>query len=162
MLRLRLKKHRWHPRILKTNDPLVFSIGWRRFQTLPLYSVQVRCACRTTGAWSLSERGRNTETRGFASCCALPLQDDNERHRYLKYTPEHMHCFATLYGPVTPPNTGVVAFQTLSGSTTAFRIACTGVTLELDEGLKIVKKLKLVGYPLKIYKNTAFIRGEGA
>jgi ribosome biogenesis protein BMS1 len=70
-----------------------------------------------------------------------------------------MHCFATLYGPVTPPNTGVVAFQTLSGSSAAFRIACTGVTLEMDAGLKVVKKLKLVGYPLKIFKNTAFIRG---
>jgi acetyltransferase-like isoleucine patch superfamily enzyme len=64
LLRVRIKKHRWHPRILKTNDPLIFSIGWRRFQSLPL----------------------------------LSTQDDNERHRYLKYSPDHMHCFATIYG----------------------------------------------------------------
>ena len=30
----------------------------------------------------------------------------------LKYTPEHMHCLATIYGALAPPNTGVIAIQT--------------------------------------------------
>ena len=37
---VRLKKHRWHPRILKNGDPLIFSIGWRRFQSIPMFSVK--------------------------------------------------------------------------------------------------------------------------
>lgn len=125
MLRTRVKKHRWHKKILKSSDPLVFSIGWRRFQSLPVYSTQ----------------------------------DDNERHRYLKYTPENMHCYATFYGPITPPNSGLMAFKTLAGDTSAWRVACSGTVLEVDEAFKVVKKLKLTGVPHKIFKKTAFVRG---
>lgn len=34
LLRCRVKRHRWHRRVLKANDPLIFSIGWRRFQSM--------------------------------------------------------------------------------------------------------------------------------
>ena len=129
LLRVRIKKHRWHPKILKTNDPLVFSLGWRRFQSLPVFSVE----------------------------------DRNDRQRFLKYTPEHMHCLATLYGPVTAPNTGIMAFQNIytgAGRVAAsFRVAATGTVIELDKTAQIVKKLKLVGTPLKIMKHTAYIQG---
>ena len=77
----------------------------------------------------------------------------------MKYTPDHMHCHATFYGHQVPPNTGILAIQKISGNFPGFRIAATGVSLELNESFDIVKKLKLVGTPTKIYKNTAFITG---
>eukprot|EP01060_Flectonema_neradi_P009000 TRINITY_DN1643_c1_g1_i1.p1 TRINITY_DN1643_c1_g1~~TRINITY_DN1643_c1_g1_i1.p1 ORF type:complete len:1063 (+),score=272.75 TRINITY_DN1643_c1_g1_i1:373-3561(+) len=123
---MRIKKHRWYPKILKAGDPLVLSVGWRRFQTQPIFA----------------------------------LEDPNGRNRYLKYSPLHMHCVAAFYGPVTPPNTGVIAFtnNSLQPDVRHFRCSATGYIMEIDHSSRIVKKLKLTGVPAKVYKNTAFIK----
>lgn len=39
-----------------------------------------------------------------------------------------------------------------------FHIAATGVILDLDKSVTVVKKLKLIGYPSKIFKNTCFVK----
>lgn len=125
MIRARVKKHRWHKRVMKSNDPIIISCGWRRYQTIPVYTID----------------------------------DVNDRERFLKYTPEHMHCTATFYGPLVPPNTGILGYQKVSGEHAGFRVSLTGTALELKATSGVVKKLKLVGHPYKIFKNTAFIGG---
>jgi len=69
-----------------------------------------------------------------------------------------MHCIVTFQGPITPPNTGFIAFQNLQSTQSSFRVSATGVVLGLNKTFNIVKKLKLVGYPYEIKKNTAFIK----
>jgi ribosome biogenesis protein BMS1 len=121
----RVKRHRWFVKILKNRNPLVWSIGWRRFQSLPVYS----------------------------------LRDPNGRERMLKYTPEHMHCNATFYGPSAPPQTGIAAFATIGNGQASFRVAMTGVTLEMQTQPAVVKKLKLIGYPRKVARTSAIVKG---
>ncbi|PNH05007.1 Ribosome biogenesis protein BMS1 [Tetrabaena socialis] len=94
--------------------------------------------------------------------CPLPrpaVEDHNRRLRMLKYTPEHLHCIATVFGPLAPPNSGVAAVQRLDGQAARWRIAGTGVVTELDADVRVVKKLKLVGTPFKIHRHTAFVGG---
>mmetsp|Transcript_104776 Transcript_104776/g.127964 ORF Transcript_104776/g.127964 Transcript_104776/m.127964 type:complete len:676 (-) Transcript_104776:33-2060(-) len=125
-LKCKIKKHRWGKRLLKFNDPLIVSLGWRRYQTIPLYCMEDR---------------------------------NQKRLRLIKYTPENMHCFCIFYGPIMQPNTGFIAYQSCNPDIKSFRISATGTVLSNNLSYKIVKKLKLIGEPFEIHKNTCFVRG---
>ncbi|ETW64025.1 hypothetical protein PFMC_00049 [Plasmodium falciparum CAMP/Malaysia] len=124
LIHCRIKKHRWFPKLLRSNDPLIFSVGWRRYQSIPIYSI--------------SER-------------------NNVRLRYLKYTTEHMHCNCTFYGPLASVNSGILALYNYK-KVPFYRICINGLIIETNNNLNIMKKLKLIGEPYKIFKNTAFVK----
>ncbi|CAH8506067.1 unnamed protein product [Schistosoma turkestanicum] len=133
-LQIRFRTHRWLKRVLRSNDPLTVSIGWRRYQTVTVFS----------------------------------QEEHNLRKRYLKYSLPHEHCLATIYGPLVPPKTGMIAFvnsawQALDDPKNphlpTFRVAGTGSVIDTNQSFQIMKKLKLIGEPYKIFAKTAFIRG---
>lgn len=124
LMRIKIKKHRWYPHILKNKDPLIFSIGWRRFQSIPVFTTE----------------------------------DQNERTRMIKYTPKFGFCYGVFYGPLYPLTTSFICIQRLEDKVSHFRIAANGVIVELNQNFKVMKKLKLIGEPFKIHKNTAFIK----
>jgi len=140
-VKTRLKRHRWYGKILKSGNPLIVSVGWRRYETCPVFSKQDHGEGGMAGTFATKAGG-----------------DTGTRNRFLKYTPQHMHCIATFYGPLVQANTGVIAFQRLDDDTRGFRVAATGVVLQNQQMAPIVKKLKLVGYPYQVFKKTAFVR----
>lgn len=97
--------------------------------------------------------------RRFQSVPLFCVEDDNLRLRNVKYTPEHAHCLMAFLAPRTPPNTPLAAFQALKTGVQSFRVAATGTVEAQDPGARVMKKLKLVGEPRKIFKRTASISG---
>lgn len=79
--------------------------------------------------------------------------------RYLKYTPQHDFCYAVFYGNFNIQNSGCIFTQTIRNDLKKFRIAGTGIILEMNKSFEIMKKIKLIGEPYKILKNTSFVKG---
>ncbi|GAA50346.1 ribosome biogenesis protein BMS1 [Clonorchis sinensis] len=131
-IQVRFRTHRWLKRVLRSNDPITVSIGWRRYQTVGVFS----------------------------------KEEHNLRNRFLKYSLPHEHCLVTIYGPLVPAKTGVTLFvnsawrpQSDASGLPTFRVAGTGSVTATDQSFQIMKKLKLIGEPYKIFSKTAFIRG---
>lgn len=118
----RVKRHKWFKKTLKTKEAHYISMGWRRFQTAPIFSLK-----------------------------------DPVRNRLLKYIPDSMTCNITFYAPTHPPGTGFTLLRKFTESNN-FRIAANGVQTEIGGHPKIMKKLKLIGYPSEIKGHTVFVK----
>ncbi|MCL7023540.1 hypothetical protein MKW94_021344 [Papaver nudicaule] len=41
-IKVKLERHSWHLKLLKSKDPIIVSVGWRRYQTSPIYALKGR------------------------------------------------------------------------------------------------------------------------
>ncbi|MCL7042522.1 hypothetical protein MKW94_015780 [Papaver nudicaule] len=39
-IKVKLERHSWHLKLLKSKDPIIVSVGWRRYQTSPIYALK--------------------------------------------------------------------------------------------------------------------------
>ena len=87
--------------------------------------------------------------------------------RMIKYTPKFGYSYGVFYAPTCAVGTPFVGIQKLTETdangvvkdVSHFRLCVTGVVVELNTQFKVMKKLKLIGEPYKIMKNTAFVKG---
>ena len=83
-VRVKIKKHRWYPHVLKNKDPVTFSIGWRKFQSIPVFTME-------------DETG-NSEVN----------------MRMIKYTPKFGFCYGVFYSPMYAVGTTLLGISTVS------------------------------------------------
>ncbi|MCL7023378.1 hypothetical protein MKW94_006186 [Papaver nudicaule] len=123
-IQVKLQRHSWHLKLLKSKAPIIVSVGWRRYETRPIYALKGR--------------------RG--SYC------------FLRRTPQNMPCSAIFWGPLAPPSTGLAVVQSLADNKAAFRFLAKAFVVGANKAARIVKKSMRIGTPVKIFKNTAFIK----
>jgi len=82
--RVKIKKHRWYPHVLKNKDPLTLSIGWRKFQSIPVLTME-------------DETGNAVENS----------------MRQIKYTPKFGFCYSIFYSPMYPVGTTFLGISTV-------------------------------------------------
>lgn len=70
-----------------------------------------------------------------------------------------MYCGVVFWGFIILQGIGFLVIQFVSGIMFDFWIVVIGVVFDLDKFIKIVKKLKLIGFLYKIFKNILFIKG---
>lgn len=104
VLKVRLKKHRWHERLLKSRDPLIISCGWRRFQVTFLFYL-------TTIIYTL-----------FQTVVVYSVLDHNHRQRFFKYSPQEQFCLGVFWAPFVSQNTGFLAVQSVDEQVVRFDV----------------------------------------
>lgn len=75
--------------------------------------------------------------RRYQTIPAFSTEDENDRMRYLKYTPQHDFCYAVFYGNFSLQNSGCIFLQTIRNDLKKFRIAGSGVVLEMNKSFEV-------------------------
>jgi ribosome biogenesis protein BMS1 len=57
--------------------------------------------------------------------------------RFLKYTPKYDFCTAILYGNFVQQNSGIIFSQTVRNDLKKFRIAASGLVLEINKSYEV-------------------------
>ena len=76
--------------------------------------------------------------RRYQSLMVFATEDQNDRLRFLKYTPQHDFCSAVYYGNFCIQDTGAIFFQSLRNQLKKFRIAGSGVVLEMNKSFDVL------------------------
>jgi ribosome biogenesis protein BMS1 len=82
-IKTRMKRHRWYGKILKSGNPLIVSVGWRRYETCPIFSKQDHGEGGMSGTFSTKAGG-----------------DTGERNRFLKVLIFSQFVFLTYFVPL--------------------------------------------------------------
>ncbi|KAL5968761.1 Ribosome biogenesi protein bms1 [Taenia solium] len=159
-IQARFQVHRWMRRALKSNDPLIVSVGWRRYQTIGVFSKEEHNFRRRYLKYALAHEHCHITFYGpvvSAKTGVIAIANSTWREQSE---------FGVIHA--WPPSSARVQAHLLElqGHTNTealispeFRIAGTGSVTDCNESFQIMKKLKLVGYPYKIFSKTAFVRG---
>lgn len=105
-MKLRLKKHRWYKKILKTNDPLILSVGWRRFQTMPAYCIEDH-----------NGRQRMIKYTPQHMHCIACCYGNVFHHASRVLICTLLLIFNNCLGPLVAPGIGFLGMQSVSGAT---------------------------------------------
>lgn len=65
--------------------------------------------------------------------------------RFLKYTPHYDFCVGVFYGNFNQQNSGCIFTQTIKDDVKKFRIAGSGIIMEINKSFEVMKKIKLIG-----------------
>ncbi len=75
--------------------------------------------------------------RRYQSLGVFATEDQNDRMRFLKYTPQHDFCEAVFYGNFAMQNSGCIFLQTVRNDLRKFRIAASGIVLEINKSFEV-------------------------
>ncbi|KAM0674682.1 Glycoside hydrolase 2 Mannanase beta-galactosidase [Gurleya vavrai] len=151
LLQGKVKKQNYFPYTLKSNERYLVSVGWRRESIKVVFSLK-----------------------------------DPTRNKYLKYILDSLHCNVNFNNFFVEPGTSFCIIKEkqfdkekyINNNTEDilnnyknfkvtdeayftdkfFRIAACGNITDVSGKTNMLKKLKLIGYPLKINENTVFVK----